>query len=359
MKPRSLTTALLALLLASCGGSTAIELTLVADPNVNNTADLVQKLRSLKLVVSSDEGLYASPPASLGPDLKLDADGKSLAAERSVAGLDHLPRIRLEKGSMRPVALELRLEGNPCPASDPSCQALAAGGVKGVRFADGTAELQVPFNTRLYYRQPQVTQVNPQDGEDVAGGFDSIAVIFSKKMSPDSITKTAAVLRVLRVEAGTDIELPAKLITLTNLGGYESPALATFFFQAPLGDGTYRIAVSTGALDVSGRTLDQVPMQAGDQPFSSTFTVGRTPGPVMPTCNPCPYWCSEGGEVCAPGLACDKTSRTCTPKCPATCPAGNVCYPALGVCAPDCRIYGSYGGCASDETCQPTGLCAK
>jgi hypothetical protein len=358
MKPRSLTTALLALLLTRCGGSTAIDLTLVADPNVNNTADLVRQLRSLKLVVSSDEGLYASPPAS-APDVTLENDGKALVAERTVAGLDHLPRIRLEQGSMRSLSLELRLEGNPCPASDPSCLSLAAGGVKGVRFADGTAELQVPFNTRLYYRQPQVTQVNPQDGEDVAGGFDSIAVIFSKKMNADSITKTAGVLRVLRVEAGGDLELPAKLITLTNLGGYESPALGTYFFQTPLGDGTYRIAVSTGALDVSGRSLDQVPMVTGDQPFTSTFTVGRTPGPVMPTCNPCPYWCSEGGEVCAPGLACDKATRLCKPQCPGKCPTSNVCDPALGVCLQDCRLYGSYGGCAADETCQPTGLCAK
>lgn len=361
---------LLALTLSACADLTALDLSLVADPNVTDTAALVSQLRWLKIVLDSPAGLYASPPSAIDRGLSLedvDGDGQlELVAEHPVDGLGRLPRIRLEQGGLQPLALDLRLDGADAkPGEKPRDELVyfAAGGVRGVRFASGTVrEVEVPFNRRLLYRQPQVTQVNPEDGAEVdPRSFGSVVLIFSKKMNPDSL-RANDVLRLLQVEPAPARPIAAELITVTNLGGLESPAAAEYRFASILTPGTYRIEVSTAARDASGRPLDQVPMQPGDQPFSSSFVVGNTAVPTIECTPVCNDWCASGGDKCAPGLVCNKASRICEPRyqsCPGHCRATTVCDPARGICVPDCRVHGSYGGCPDGETCLPDGVCGR
>ena len=265
------------------------------------------------------------------------------------------------------VPLELRLEGgSTCQPGDSACQGgrlyFAAGGVKGVGFVEGEVQqTEVPFNQRLLYRQPQVTQVNPENGAGnlAAQSFEGVVVIFSKHMNPDSVRRSGT-LRVLKVDGGAETEVPASLVTLTNLGAsLEAPAMAEYRFTEGLGQGSYRVVVSTAALDTSGRRLDQVPMQPGDQPFTSSFVVSQASRPET-TCSPCSSWCSQGGSECAPGLVCDTSARLCRPAtCPSSCPAGTVCNPSPG--ALRARLPGAQklGGCPAGETCLASGLCSS
>ncbi len=364
----------LGLALASCGDETAIDLVLVANPNVNDPVALAQELRAVRIAVGSPTGLYAEPPV-LGPDFKLvDVDGDGvpdLVTERGVGGLDHLPRIRLERGGLGLGALNVMIDGGGDCKPGATCQDgklyFAAGGVSSVRFSDGALqEFAVDFNRRALYLPPRVTQVYPRDGAQMLQTFGEVSVIFSKDMITDSLTEKG-VVRLLQIEGGSEVPIPG-VVEVTHLGGIEDPAVARIKLPGPLGQGSYKVRVATdapgsgtsGARDISGRYLDQLPMQAGDQPFASSFSVA---GEItqQAACQPaCHEWCSEGGTICLPGLTCDKATRTCLPEgCPETCPSSMVCDPGLGRCVVDCRLYGSYGGCAAGKKCQAgSGVCS-
>jgi len=289
----------------------------------------------------------------------VDQDGElELRAKVDLAEMGHLPLIRVEQGGLPDVPLEVRIDG--IGPQDKVNTRLAAGGVQGINFAPGDVEaVTVPFNLRAAFRPPRVTQIFPEEGSTLRPEFVSNAlVIFSKPMFRDSLL-TAGVIGVLRVEGSQETALkPGELVVGELYAG--GPTRVEFRFDSTLAEGEYRVRVSQGALDTSGRALDQVPLQPGNQPFSSHFTIT---GPVaMAACSPhCEAtWCGNGGAACPVGLSCDTASKSCLPPaCPTACPTVMVCDPKLTACVDDCRVHGTYGGCPAGSDCSAaTGLCA-
>lgn len=344
----------LLVLLCACGDLTSLDLSLDVDPNINSEPALVQSLARLELVVDSPEGLYPGSFTHQG-DLEvrdLDGDGKAEARGVMVLGdLGRLPRIRLEQGGLSTVSIELRLDGR-----DRDSVSTAAGGVQGLRFVEGeTVPVKVPFNLRAKFRPPRVIEVYPEDGSTLGPlGVRSVGVGFSKAMDPTSLTSVT--FKVLRVEGDGETLVPAEGIKVTERypGG---PTWAEYRFVKVQETGSFRVRVTQGARDTSGRALDQVFLEPGNQPFKSTFKLmGRASTPACaPNCQV--NWCGNGGEVCGGGLACDKATGECRPtSCPESCGEHLVCDPLLGACVDDCRIHGSYGGCAAGS-CGAEGLC--
>lgn len=349
--------------LLGCGEPTALDLSLVADPNVNSEEALLSHLAQLRLVVDSPQGLYPAGAERREGDVEIqdvDEDGAGeLVARVDLADLGRLPLIRLERGGLDEQPLDLRLDGlGPGAGSGPSLVSVAAGGVQGLRFEGGAVQsVQVPFNLRAAYRPPRVTQVYPEDGSSLQpGAVGSVVLIFSKAMNPESLGR-AGVITLVRVDSGQETPVPAQQIVPGEVysGG---PTRVDYRLASMLKDGSYRVRVSQGALDGSGRPLDQVPMQPGNQPFSSGF--GLTD--FATTATTCPQagcevaWCGNGGTACPDGLTCE--NDTCVPDgCPASCDVLTVCDTSLGVCVPDCRVHGTY--CGDGLACdQVTGLCA-
>jgi len=367
--------AVLTLGLGACGEDTALELRLVPDPNVTNTDDLVQRLRTLTVILDAQQGLY---PAAMRRDtgevriVDVDGDGKlELVATVDVKDLGRLPRLRIERGGLSAaLPIDVRVEGLDGSAT------IAMGGVPGVGFAEGQAKVvEFPFNLLPRYRAPQVTQVFPSDGATNLPGskLGSVVIVFSKRMNSESLTKPG-VFSVLRVDGSAEIVAPAKLIVVSSLGvGDDAPSTAEYRFADALDKGaTFRVRVSTGAVDTAGRRLDQVPMQPGEQPFSSQFSLTLQEAMATITCAPCTpgcicteTWCGNGGVNCGDeSLACNGAAGRCEPR-PQSCSqclAQTVCDAALGICVPDCRIYGlgTSGGCVgSIGVCLDSGVCGS
>jgi hypothetical protein len=364
--PRPSLAALL-LTLHGCADPTALDLTLVPDPNVQSESALVSRLLRLRLVVDAPEGLYPAGPSRREGEVEiadLDGDGaRELLASVSLEALGRLPLVRLERGGLPAVSgLELRLDGigpddsDGKPASDVE---LAAGSVQGVAFSEGgIASVKIPFNLRAKFRPPRVTQVFPEDGATLdSASVGSVALIFSKPMSPSSLKP--GVLQVLRVEGGSETPIALKEIVIGEIGVGGPTRAVLNFAQAP-GDGLYRVRVGQGALDTSGRALDQAPIQPGNQPFTSSFTLSPSASTAACPVAGCEAaWCGNGGVLCPPGAVCDAATHSCQPQgCPSSCIPATVCDPALGACLDDCRVHGGYGGCLATLRCDAaTGLC--
>jgi len=349
----------LALASPACGEVTALDLTLVADPNVNSEQDLVSALAELQLVVDSPAGLYPLGAARKEADFEIvdeDSDGAAeLVSKVGVAQLGRLPLIRLEQGGLADQPLELRLLGRNSKG-----EGVAAGGVKGVHFIPEQAlPVQLPFNLKADYRPPRVTEVYPADGATglLVGSISSVLVIFSKAMNPVEVARPG-VFSVYYLSGGKEVVVPAKSIKVTELYS-QGPSKAEYTFVKLLDrESTFHVRIESKARDTSGRPLDQVPLQAGNQAFKSTFTLG--PQMARPATTEL-AWCDNGGSKCSPGLACDTASKDCLPTgCPASCASLQVCDPSLGACVDDCRLHGTYGGCpAARPVCQKSGLCAE
>lgn len=344
-----------------------MDISLVADPNLNSEQSLVTSLERLRLVVDSPEGLYPGTAERRQGDLvikDLDGDGQSeLEATLELNGLGRLPLVRIERGGLEAVTMEMRMEGF-APVQAGYSESIAAGGLQGIRFSSREILLvTLPFNLKPRFLPPRVTQVFPEDGsaDSSKAGLSSVLVVFSKAMNLESLRKPH-VLRVLLVNNGSESVVPAKAIQLGELfaGG---PTKAEYIFDETLGAGMYRVRVSTEALDGSGRHLDQVAMQDEDQPFSSQFSVtgvNMQAGPecAVPPCETDP--CSAGGLSCPQGSTCNTDQGSCEPAtCSGACDPGRVCDPTLVSCVTDCRVYGTFGGCPQERpVCRQEGLCA-
>jgi hypothetical protein len=251
------------------------------------------------------------------------------------------------------------------------------GAVPGVSFVEGQAKVvEFPFNLLPRYRAPQVTQVFPSDGAANLPGskLASVVIVFSKRMNTEALTR-AGVFSVLRVDGSNEILAPAKLIAVSSLGvGDDAPSTAEYRFADGLErGGVYRVRVSTDAVDTAGRKLDQVPMQQGEQPFSSQFSLTLQEAMATTTCTPCTpgcpicteTWCGNGGENCGDeSLACNAATGKCEPRPQACsqCLAQTVCDATLGICVLDCRIYGlgTPGGCVGAVgVCLESGVCGS
>jgi hypothetical protein len=355
---------ILLLLEAGCGSTTSLDLSLVADPNVNSEETLLGLLGSVRLVVDSPDGLYNATPRTVGDLEIVDVDGDGEGELRTVVSLGelgHLPFIRLEQGGLPDVALDLRLDGI---ALSGAASPIASGGVRGIRFTGGeSSSLDIPFNLKPLYQPPRVTRVDPEDGaEDLSPKEVGLVYLeFPKRMNEASL-KDAGVLTLELLSEGKSISVSASAIVVSFPGGsgLDSPTVVQFRLAKSLAAGSYRVGVSSSAQDASGRPLDQSPMLAGNQPFTSRFSIASDP--VVPACSPdCSgSFCQSGGTACPAGLTCIAVSKTClATSCPASCAPATVCDEALALCVPDCRLYGPAGdGCpAARPTCSSSGLC--
>jgi hypothetical protein len=378
MGPR-LFASLLSLVLVACGDDTAIDLRLVPDPNLTNTDDLVKRLQTLTVTIDAPDGL--GYPSSMQHDqgepriVDTDGDGKlEIVATVDVKQLGRLPHLRIERGGLPAgLPIDLRIEGLEGSAT------IAMGAVPGVGFAEGQAKpMEFPFNLLPRYRAPQVTQVFPSDGATnlPASKLGSVVVVFSKPMNTEALTQPG-VFSVLRVEGSNESVVPAGQISVSSLGvGDDAPSTAEYRFASALDKGAaYRVRITTGAVDTAGRKLDQVPMQPGEQPFSSQFSLTLQEAQATTMCTPCTEgcpiceerWCANGGTDCgAEALICNSTTRKCEPKVqsctPAQCLGQTVCDAALGICVLDCRLYGlgSSKACVgSSGVCLETGVCGS
>ncbi len=358
------------LCLLGCGKLTALDVTLVPDPNITSEALLLESLHTIKLVLDSPQGLYPKDYHHAEQEISvedIDRDGYAeLTARIELNDSLHLPMIRIKRGGLALIPLELRIDGISLESYPfyPN-QAIAAGGVQGVRFVeDQVVPIKVPFNVRPLYRPPQVVQVFPEDGTKdlVPMHISSVLLIFSKQMQRDSLL-VPGVFQVTQIdEDGNESLVKPKQIDVGQL--YQNgPTKAEYQFKTQLPTKmTFRVDVSSKALDMSGRPLDQVPLEPGNQPFQSTFASIDTSGPQpAPPCPPyCDFtWCSLGGKFCAPGLVCNKAQKACEPSaCPEACPEQHVCNPDVHACVVDCRINGTYGACPDGTHCEDTtGLC--
>ena len=354
-----------ALALAACGQTTALELTFVPNPNITDPEALVSSLSAVRLIFDAAQGLYPLSSAREVPPLEI-ADVDNDGAAELVVDVDvgeHLPLVRVEPGALAPETIDVRAEGHSPEGA--SGEPIALGAVSGASFTvDQTTDVEVPFNIRPKYRAPRVTQVLPEDGaKDLfPAAINSVMVIFSKRINPDSLVgRDKKVLQVLSVGAGGEETLVApKNILVRNLGsGDTAPTTAEYVFASALDEGMYRVRVAVEATDLSGRPLDQVAIQSGNQPFSSSFAVGlgvstaHTCAPEIP-CEE--NWCDSGGTRCFGGATC--VDGACVPaSCPASCSEGTVCDANLAVCVVDCRLAGEIGGCDDGLSCGANGVC--
>jgi hypothetical protein len=346
--------ALVVALLGACADEPgpAIDLELVQDLNINTPESVLERVSTVRVIVDSPDGLYP-PGAERGSgavriiDADADPSDLELVAEVAVAG-DRLPLIRLQRGSLPEVPLDLVLQG--FDASDPDDAELEAeGSVRGVRFEGGVTALAVPFNLRPERLPPRVTEVVPGDGDEIAFcDVEALAVVFSEPVDEQSVL------------ASTRVQVEPNGVAAVRLDA--SGLVAHVVLERSLDDDTaetvaFELILSTDVVDLQGQQLDQVPAEPGSQPFDETITLRcrqLVTGPRDPCGGepwpPCPPFdrlqCVDG--VCEP-VSCEG----------ARCPAGFVCAPDLGRCEVDCRLYGAGGGCPVDRpTCDlETGLC--
>jgi hypothetical protein len=361
--------------LGACADVTAVDVQLVPDLNINEPTSLARSLDQLRITLdaSDNQDLYPDwPPGTDRRIADVDGDGRNeFRVELPINRTDPLPTVRIERGTLRlaPFSISILVDG--IGPWNGEALALAAGGISGISFVDGVRVARtIRFNTRPKYLPPRVERVIPDDGGDFSPesvNYNCVFIGFTKPMNPDSLRdpktlKSTGVIEVVQLDSAKETTVGASRIEVKSLGVSGNDA-AYYFFEAPLGAGTYRIKVNPRATDEAGTPLDQVPLDPGAQGFYSHFFVSKElAAATLPTCTPnCfdPAWCGGGGEQCPAGMRCNKASSTCEPVgCPPTCPSGMVCDEKTGVCVTDCRVYGEYGLCeAPAPTCLPSGVC--
>lgn len=241
----------------------ALDLALVPDPNLNSAEQIAGRVDSIVLVLDAATGLYAGQPQTVGNVQIKNADGdpelELVVAAALPAG--RLPRLRLLRGELPDVPLEIRIAGLSARAGDPS--PVASGRVFGARFSAGQMDFPVPFNLVPEVLPPRVIDTSPTDGGTAQGcGVPLITLVFSKPISAASLQAPGA----LTVVPGG----PPARITVDASGRVASFA-PTGLTGNPVSGINYRITVSTTVVDASGATLDQLPGIAGAEPFVADF----------------------------------------------------------------------------------------
>lgn len=365
-KPRTARGAVLLLGIAggvACAPISALDLQLVPDPEWTDAPRVLELAERIRVVVDSPQGLYPASAAGRHAQILLedvDADGAvELSTELELAGMDHLPLLRLERGGLPDVPIEVRFDG-----IGGSPQEIVAGGsARGLVFEpEQVVEKDVLFKPRMRLLPPRVTQVIPGDGA-IEQRVGSVFVVFPKQMNAESL-RAPGTVTLLAVTDGAEQPVPVRELRVQFLPGAESPTTVEYQLQEILAPGRYRVRVSEQALDLDGRALDQVPTQPGNQPFASQFEVSATAEVTTTMACPLEGPCTEGpcglagsGATCASGLEC--VDGACVPQeCPAACPVGTVCDTATALCVVDCRDYGAGSGCAPElPRCGADGVC--
>lgn len=336
-----------ALTIASCADAPmAVDLALVQDPDLNRVEDVLERVTDVVVIVDAPGGLYApGEERTVGlvqiEDADADRRDLELVATVPIEG-SRLPVIRLERGTLPDVPLDIRVLGL---GSEP--RPIAEGRVRAVRLSRPPAELSVPFNIRPEALPPRVSEVLPADGDEAGDCVvPDIVLLFSKPI--DAATLVGAV--VLDPGGPVDVTLDA------------SGHVATFAARLS-GDGetvSFRLRVDSTVTDRQGVALDQLPAEPGRQPFDEAFVLPCGPGTAVPggpcgtDTGPLPGECPGGDRLaCVDGECvldgCDR----------ARCREGFACVEATGVCEVDCRLYGEVDVCPEDRPrCDPdSGAC--
>lgn len=308
-----------ACLLIGCAGGTGVDLALVADPNLNSTEDLIAAVDSIVVIVDSEEGLYEPGEEESVGNVQIENVDRDPALEvvsTVVVPDDHLPVIRLLRGTLADIPLDVRFLGVP-PAGGPP---VALGHAQSVELADPIEHLDVPFNLRPDLLPPRIVQVLPSDGM-VLDPCTLSTVILMFSVPIDASTVAPAVL----VEGRPPDEVVVDATGLT----------AQLTVSGIDGSGTelrYSIDVAPTIRGRDGRMLDQVPPQPGDQGLEANYILTcsvRTEAPA----DPC-GGCGQSGLSCVEGecvpAGCDNVQ----------CTADSVCDPTVSRCTLDCRIWG-------------------
>jgi hypothetical protein len=119
-------------------------------------------------------------------------------------------------------------------------------------------------------RSPKVDTTSPAPGETNVPRLGNITATFSEPMKQSKITTTTIKMKVGKkaVPVALSLRDDGKTAMIDPYPADASRALAP--------SKKYKVTITTGAQDLSGRALDQNPALSGNQPKTWTFTTGST-----------------------------------------------------------------------------------
>jgi hypothetical protein len=341
---RTTSSALSAALLVACASESALDITLVPDPERNSAGEVVGLVDRMELVVDSDDGLYPPGRERIGEHFEIreyDGDPSDLELVASIPIDDRLPTILLERGSLPDARIELLARGY-----DSTGRIVATGGMSGAEFRDGVIAVALPFDLVPGVLPLRVTEVFPSD-TDLATHctISRVVALFSRAVDPASVLGAGSV----EIEPGSVASVSVDAESGRFLQIVPMPIAGT-------GDSvSYRLTIATSVTDEAGEPLDQNANEDGLQPFERTFRVPCTASTKAPMRADCGTEEPGVGE-CPGDLVCGPAGS-----CQAVCRGGEVCSDS-GHCAPDgtciedCRAVG--GDPCAELRCDPaTGAC--
>lgn len=348
--------ALLLLAVAGCADdSPGLRIKLVADPDLNTEAQVLEAIDRLELVIDRESGYRAGSDDVVLRDVDLDGE-MELVFSRDVDGETSFPQLRLRRGHQ---------SGNfTIQARGLAGRTIAAVGkrVQAKFSSSGERGLSVQLDLRDRFRPPRVLSVLPPDGaKDVPAALGYVYVVLSKWIEKASLEGN---LRLTyrssqgrkRVAGSWDLSLANTVVH----GHPEERAIATLALgSCGLSPGTYELSASSRIVDADGSPLDQKPATPAKDSFTSTFTLRGTATASAcsgtATCTDSSDCGSVGGQryICL-GQASGKGGR-CAPApvgCTGTgisCPGGYRC--AARSSGPVCvRVLDS---CKTNADCDP------
>lgn len=236
----------------------AVDLELVADPQVNTVEQVLARTRTMELVIDSPAGLYAPGQERDDGDLRIaDVDGDpalELVARVPVPDA-RFPRIRLERGGLPDVPLTLELVGY----EDGPGFVVASGTLDGVTFGSGVADVAIPFNLLADELPPRVVDVIAEPTSGCVAP--SLTILFSRAIDPGTLLGPGAIVfdpggapMSARIDAG------GRLAVVTAPAAVVSAPYVRF-----------SITLATSIATIDGVPLDQRPGAPGDQAYVGRF----------------------------------------------------------------------------------------
>lgn len=256
--------------LASCVEQpTGIDIALYPDPQLNTLDQVLAETRSVEVVLDAVGGLYfPGEESDDGTIAIMDADGDPNDLEL-VARVDspssRLPRIRLERGSLPDVPIDVSVRGYDGLHGEGT---YVASGSLPVVFEGSHADVAVPFNLLAERRPPRVDAVLA--GPTPSCAVPVLSVVFSRPVDAASALGPG----VFTFEPGG----APTAVRIDSVNGLGTIALVT---PPPAVVASprirFRLTVATSIVDASGVHLDQVLPIAGDQPYLGRYDEPCTP----------------------------------------------------------------------------------
>lgn len=257
---RTLSVASLAILLTSCADEvgTHLDLTLVPDPGLQRVDQVLAEVARLELVVDAEGGLYA--PGEEFDDGTLavrDADSDPSDLElvvRLPLPAARLPRVRLLRGGLPDVPIDLRLVGY-----DSDGAPTADGSVRGLLLAPSTDDVEIPFNLRADHLPPRVSDVIATPS---GGCFPPrVTLVFSRPVDPASVLAAGAIeFSPGGAPTSLSIDIGGRIASITPPLAVSSGGVIAFDLR-----------VGTTVVDALGEPLDQFPAVNGLQEYAGRY----------------------------------------------------------------------------------------